>query len=113
MKDKRITMVQWTNLNRNNNFVNLWQLSLLCDISGAIHLALVGLTAGWLADKIHVSFKNFKFATDRNVQGFALFNKGIHTVHFIIKLTFCDHGTIKTHDSESRGQEEAAYATTE
>ena len=44
-------MAQWTNLNRNNNFVNLWQLPLLCKISGAVHIALVGLTANRLAGR--------------------------------------------------------------
>ena len=49
MKDKRITMAQWTNLNRKNSFVNPQRLILLCGISGAVHLVLVSLTAGWLA----------------------------------------------------------------
>ena len=44
MKNKRINIVQWTNLNRNNSFVNPWQLPLLCEISGAIHLVQLGLT---------------------------------------------------------------------
>ena len=41
-------MAQWTNLNQNNIFVNLMLLPLLCEKSGAIHLAEPGLTAGWL-----------------------------------------------------------------
>ena len=53
-------MVQWTNLNRNNSFVNPRRLPLLCEISGAVHLVLVGLTAdwlaGWLADEIPQTF---------------------------------------------------------
>ena len=72
-------MTQWTNLNQNNSFVNPRQLPLLCGISGAVHIALVGLTAGWLADEIQVNFKIFKFDTDRNVPVFASFNKGIIT----------------------------------
>ena len=44
-------MSQWTNLNQNNSFVNLWRLPLLCEISGAVHLVLVGLTAGRLAGR--------------------------------------------------------------
>ena len=55
-------MAQWTNLNRNNSFVNPWRLPLLCEISGAVHLALVGLTAGRQNPG-----KFQKFATDRNV----------------------------------------------
>ena len=57
---KRNIMVQWTNLHRSNSFVNRTQLPLFCEISGAVHLALVGLTAGRLADKIQVNFKFFK-----------------------------------------------------
>ena len=53
-------MAQWVNRLRNNIFVNPPLLPLLCEISGAIHLAQPGLTAGWLADKIQVNFKNFK-----------------------------------------------------
>ena len=34
---------------RNNIFVNPPPLHLLCEISGALHLAQPGLTAGWLA----------------------------------------------------------------
>ena len=44
-------MAQWVNHLRNNIFVNLPQLPLLCEISGALHLAQPGLTAGWLADR--------------------------------------------------------------
>ena len=50
MKDKRIVMVQWVNRLQNNIFVNLLPLvplPLLCEISGALHLAQPGLTAGW------------------------------------------------------------------
>ena len=42
-------MAQWVNRLRNNIFVNPLPLPLLCEISGAIHLAQLGLTAGWLA----------------------------------------------------------------
>ena len=53
-------MAQWVNRLRNNIFVNPPPLPLLCEISGALHLAQPGLTAGWLADKIQVNFKIFK-----------------------------------------------------
>ncbi len=53
-------MVQWINCLRNNIFVNLPPLPLLCEISGALHLAQPGLTAGWLADEIQVNFEIFK-----------------------------------------------------
>ena len=42
-------MAQWVNRLRNNIFVNPLPLPLLCEISGALHLAQLGLTAGWLA----------------------------------------------------------------
>ena len=45
---------------RNNIFVNPPPLPLLCEISGALHLAQPGLTAGWLADEIQVNFEIFK-----------------------------------------------------
>ena len=41
-------MAQWVNHLRNNIFVNLLQLPLLCR---AIHLVQPGLTAGWLAGR--------------------------------------------------------------
>ena len=57
-------MAQWVNRLRNNIFVNPPPLPLLCEISGALHLAQPGLTAGrqagWLADKIQVNFEIFK-----------------------------------------------------
>ena len=42
-------MAQWVNRLRNNIFVNAPPLPLLCEISGALHLAQPGLTAGRLA----------------------------------------------------------------
>ena len=42
-------MAQWTNVNRNDRFVNPPPLPWLSEISGTIHLALPGLTAGRLA----------------------------------------------------------------
>ena len=39
-------MAQWVNRLRNNIFVNLPPLPLLCEISGALHLAQPGLMAG-------------------------------------------------------------------
>ena len=56
-------MVQWVNCLRNNIFVNPPPLPLLCEISGAIHLAQPDLTAGRQAgrpDKIQLNFKIFK-----------------------------------------------------
>ena len=47
-------MAQWV------NFVNPPPLPLLCEISGALHLAQLGLMAGRLADEIQVNFKIFK-----------------------------------------------------
>ena len=57
-------MAQWVNCLRNNIFVNPLQLPLLCKITGALHLAQLGLTAGWLvgwlADEIQMNFKIYK-----------------------------------------------------
>ena len=61
-------MAQWVNRLWNNIFVNPLPLPLLCEISGAIHLAQPGLMAGrlagWLAgrlaDEIQVNFEIFK-----------------------------------------------------
>ena len=45
-------MAQWVNRLRNNIFINQPPLPLSCEISGALHLAQPGLTAGRLADEI-------------------------------------------------------------
>ena len=61
MNDKRIAIAQWVNLLRNNIFVNPPPLPLLCEISGALHLAQPGLTAGWLAGRRNTGeFRNFQ-----------------------------------------------------
>ena len=52
-------MAQWVNCLRNNIFVNLPPLPLLCEISGALHLAQLDLTAGWLAQN-PVNFQKFQ-----------------------------------------------------
>ena len=44
-------MAQWVNCLWNNSLVNPAPLSLLCEISGALHLAQPGLTAGWQAGR--------------------------------------------------------------
>ena len=51
-------MVQWVNrlrnnifVNPNNIFVNPPPLPLLCEISGALHLAQPSLMAGWQAGR--------------------------------------------------------------
>ena len=43
---KGIAMAQWVNRIRNSIFVNPPPLPLSCEISGALHLAEPGLTAG-------------------------------------------------------------------
>ena len=61
-------MAQWINRLRNKIFVNPPPLPLLCEISGALHLAQPGLTAGRQAgrpsvrpaDEIQVNFEIFK-----------------------------------------------------
>ena len=77
-------MAQWVNRLRNNIFVNPPPLPLLCEISGALHLAQPGLTAGWLAgwlagwqaDEIQVNFEISKLAVGRNIRLVASFNQG-------------------------------------
>ena len=51
-------MAQWVN---RKIFVNLPPLPLLCEVSGALHLAQPGLTAGWLAGRRNTDeFRNFQ-----------------------------------------------------
>ena len=40
-------MVQWINVLRNNSFINLMRLLLLCEKTGTIALMQPDLTAGW------------------------------------------------------------------
>ena len=49
-KIRGIAMAQWVNRLWNNIFINLPPLPLSCEVSGALHLAQPGLTAGWQAD---------------------------------------------------------------
>ena len=57
-------MAQWVNRLRNKIFVNPPPLPLLCEISGVLHLAQPGLTAGrqagwWLAVRRNIGeFRN-------------------------------------------------------
>ena len=67
-------MAQWINVFRNNSFVNLTRLPLLCRNSRAVALAELGLTAGWLIDEIRVNFKFLKFIINRIFILFAVFN---------------------------------------
>ena len=57
-------MAQWVNRLWNNIFVNPPPLPLLCEVTGALHLAQPGLTAGRSsvrpADEIQVNFEIFK-----------------------------------------------------
>ena len=62
-------MAQWVNRLRNNIFVNPPPLPLSCEISGALHLAKPGLTAGWLT-KIQADFEIFKIGCRVKYSGF-------------------------------------------
>ena len=54
-------MAQWVNRLRNNIFVNPPPLPLSCEISGALHLAQPGLTAGWQAGRRNTGkFRKFQ-----------------------------------------------------
>ena len=74
-------MAQWVNRLRNNIFINPPPLPLLCETSGALHLAQ---PAGWpsvrpsnrLADKIQVNFKIFKVGCRSKYSTCRLVNQG-------------------------------------
>jgi len=57
---KANSMMQWIECNLNKTFFNLRSLAWKSEISGAIHLAQQGLTAGRQADEIQVNFEIFK-----------------------------------------------------
>ena len=69
-------MAQWVNRLRNKIFVNAPPLPLLCEISGALHLAQPGLTAGRLSDEIQVNFEIFKVGCRSNIRLVVSFNQG-------------------------------------
>ena len=75
-------MAQWVNRLRNNIFVNLPPLPLLCEISGALHLAQLGLKAGGRQEagrwqtKCSCILKFLKLTVHRNIQLFASFSQG-------------------------------------
>ena len=53
-------MAQWVNRLRNNIFINLLPLPLLCEISAALHLAQPSLTGGRQAGRRNTGeFQNF------------------------------------------------------
>ena len=87
-------MAQWVNRLRNNIFVNPPPLPLLCEISGALHLAQPGLTAGRQAvhpsvcpaDEIQVNFEFSKLAVGRNIRLVASLTKVQH--HFSLTNAF-------------------------
>ena len=59
-------MAQWINVLRNNSFVHLTQLPLLCEKTGALAVVEPGLTAGWqsgrpLGRRICCKVRKFKF----------------------------------------------------
>ena len=55
-------MAQWVNRLRNNIFVNLPPLPLLCEICGPLHLAQLGFTAGGWQTKYRQISKFLKLA---------------------------------------------------
>ena len=68
-------MAQWINRLRNKIFVNVPPLPLLCEISGALHLAQPGLTAGCQTKYRRIS-KFSKLAVGRNIRLVVSFNQG-------------------------------------
>ena len=77
-------MAQWVNRLRNKIFVNPPPLPLLCEISGALHLAQPGLTAGRQAgrpsvrpaDEIQVNFEIFKVGCRSKYSSCRFVNQG-------------------------------------
>ena len=60
-------MVQWVNRLQIKIFVNPPPLPLLCEISGALHLAQPGLTAGWQAGRRNTGeFRNIRLVVSFN-----------------------------------------------
>ena len=61
---KESTMAQWINILWNNSFVNLMRLPLLCEITGVIALAQLGVMTDWQAgswpDEILLHLKIFR-----------------------------------------------------
>ena len=79
-------MAQWVNHLRNNIFINPPPLPLSCEISGALHLAQPGLTAGWQADEIQADFEIFKIGCRLKYSSFASFKKIQH--HYSLTNAF-------------------------
>ena len=83
-------MAQWVNRLWNNIFINVPPLPILCEISGALHLVQLGLTAGrlagwlagWLAGQLAgrrntgTISKFSKLVVGRNIRHIASFNQG-------------------------------------
>ena len=66
-------MAQWTNANRINGFLNATPLPLFCEISGAMLVALVGLTAGWQAVRRNTcKFRNLQNSLQIKISEFSL-----------------------------------------
>ena len=68
-------MAQWVNHLRNNILINPPPLPLSCEISGALHLAQPGLTAGRLADEIQADFEIFKIGCRLKYSSFRFVNE--------------------------------------
>ena len=72
-------MAQWINCLWNNIFVNLPPLPLLYEISGPLHLAQPGLTAGWQAGR-------------QNTEKFEIFKVGCRSKYrLVVSLTKVQH----------------------
>ena len=77
-------MAQWINIFRNNSFINLMRLPLLCRNSRGAALVqpglrahwLAGWLAGWLIDEMRANFKFLKFIIHRS-----------NFLYFLLRLT--------------------------
>ena len=67
---KRLTIVQWINLNQNNRFVLALRYPVLREKAGPIFQPLEVFAAGRQADEIWVSFEIFKILCRLNYLGY-------------------------------------------
>ena len=61
-------MAQWINVLRNNSFVKPMLLPVLCEKTGTVALAQLGLMAGRQADKMLLHLEILKLYTKRNIE---------------------------------------------
>ena len=81
-------MAQWVNRLRNKIFVNPPPFSLLCEISGALHLAQPGLTAGR---------PSVRLAGRRNTGEFRIFKVGCRSKYSTCRFVNLGTASLQPH----------------